>query len=61
MIDQIKIVTSETRDGRKFEQVRVWIAGIPFHADNSEYVERIMHRVARELEQEIVDLRKGGR
>ena len=57
MIDQIKIVTSETKEGRKFEQVRVWIAGIPFHADNSEYVERLMRRVAKEIDQEVIDLR----
>lgn len=57
MIDQIRIVTAENQSGKHFEQVRVWIAGIPFHADASEYVERVMKRVAAELNLEFLDNR----
>lgn len=58
MIDQVRILTSETKDGKKFEQVRVWICGIPFHADNSEYVEKIIRRMAAESGMDIIDARK---
>ena len=57
MIDQIRIVTAENQNGKRFEQVRVWIAGIPFHADASEHVERVMRRAAAQLGLEFLDNR----
>lgn len=57
MIDQIRIGTSETKEGKRFEQVRIWICGIPFHTDNSEYVERLIRKAAKEWEIEIIDVR----
>ncbi|MGC4393745.1 hypothetical protein [Agrobacterium sp. M50-1] len=57
MIDQIRIAHSENSNGKRFEQIRVWIAGIPFQADASEQTTRVMKRVAHELGIEFLDHR----
>jgi hypothetical protein len=57
MIDQIRIAHSENANGKRFEQIRVWIAGIPFQADASEYTTKVMKRVADELGLEFIDHR----
>jgi len=57
MIDQIRLATAENANGRRFEQIRVWIAGIPFQADASEQTIRAMRRVAEELGLQFLDHR----
>lgn len=57
MIDKIHFRTSENLSGKKFDQIRIWIAGIPFHTDYSPYVASIMKRIANEGEIYIMDTR----
>lgn len=57
MFTQIKLVTTEYAGGRKVDQVRIWIASVPFHCDLSPYSERMAARIARELDLELIDHR----
>jgi len=60
MIDQIRMAHAENSNGKRFEQIRIWIAGIPFQADASEHTTRVMKRVAHELGIEFLDHRMTG-
>lgn len=57
LIDQIRFTTQQTKDGREYDVVRVWIAGIPFTADLTPQVERAANRIAQETGQHIFDAR----
>lgn len=57
MIDQIRIDRRTNGNGREHERVRIWIAGVPFSADNSAHVERVVRRFATVNNIEITDLR----
>lgn len=57
MIDQIRIHRRTNENGKEYERVRLWIAGIPFSTDNSEHIEQVVRRFAREQGIEVIDLR----
>lgn len=57
MIDQICIKRISDR-GKEWDEIRVWIAGIPFQADATNYIERLVRRVAAENEIQVLDFRK---
>lgn len=57
MIDQIRFQSCTAENGRGYEKVTLWIAGVPFSADLSEHIERMCHRIAAESGAELVDLR----
>jgi hypothetical protein len=47
MIDQIRLVTTTAADGREYDVARIWIGGIPFSADLTPHVERVVQRIAK--------------
>lgn len=60
-IDQITIKRNQSLNGREFDQVRLWIAGIPFSADlpeGADITERIIRRIAAAEGLEILDHRR---
>lgn len=60
-IDQITIKRNLSPNGREFDQVRLWIAGIPFSADlpeGAEITERIIRRIAAAEGLEVLDHRR---
>lgn len=57
MIDQIRFDRRTNENGREYERVRMWIGGIPFAADNSAHVERVVMRFSSDHGIEVIDLR----
>lgn len=61
LITSITIRTHRNANGRQFDQVRVWVAGMPFSADlTDERMERVVRRIAKEAGVEVDDYRKLG-
>lgn len=59
LIQQIAIRTAENATGEKFDQVRIWVCGMPFHADLvSGTMERVLNRIADHAGIEVDDYRK---
>jgi hypothetical protein len=57
MIEQIRVLTSENANGKKFDQIRIWVSGIPFQCDANDYTLRIVKRIAEENSIYFIDVR----
>lgn len=57
MIDQIRIDSRINEKGKRYESIRLWVVGIPFSADNSKYVEKVIRRFSKEIGLDVLDYR----
>jgi hypothetical protein len=57
-ITGIQFKTQQTASGKEYDVARLWIAGVPFSAHLCPQVERIVRRIASELDVDVLDFRK---
>lgn len=57
MIDQIRFVRQQSKNNEHQDVARLWIGGVPFSADLTPDVERVVRRIGREAEIDIFDAR----
>ena len=58
MIDEVRVLSSVNLSGKAFDQIRIWVAGIPFQCDADDYTIRIMKRLSDEKQIHFIDVRK---